>query len=234
MSMERNKIVSILDSLHFPPGKKTEEYTFTLECVDMFFYKKNIGAADIKLGFVDGPKDGGIDYICSDEETLYLVQGKSTADLSIEDVDNALNKMAKTFAKFKDRKLDELNEAVRSALSNAYDDLTDDKNVELVLFTNTPFNKSARKKFEDLFKQDSLDYFEISVYDKQDIDLKMAIEEENTDLVSEGSLLLELGDDKTANRLAFGNGKGIIVNIRASSLKTLYQKYNKQGLFSYN
>lgn len=75
MSAERDKIVSILTSLHYPAGKKTEEYTFTLEAVDMFYYKRNIGAADIKLGFVDGAKDGGIDYIYSDEETLYLIQG---------------------------------------------------------------------------------------------------------------------------------------------------------------
>ena len=234
MSVERDKIVSILSSLHFPTGKKTEEYTFTLEAVDMFYYKSNIGAADIKLGFVDGSKDGGIDYIYSDDETLYLIQGKSSAGLSIEDVDNALSKMANTFAKFMDRKLDELNDAIKTALANAYDDLTEEKNVELVLFTNTVFNKDTKKKIEDIKNQELLRKFNVSVYDKNDIDLQKAIEEEGSDLVSEGELLLELGDDKSANRLAFGDGKGVIVNIRASSLKTLYQKYNKHGLFSYN
>lgn len=234
MSAERDKIVSILTSLHYPAGKKTEEYTFTLEAVDMFYYKRNIGAADIKLGFVDGAKDGGIDYIYSDEETLYLIQGKSSPSLSLEDIENALNKIAKAFTKFKDRKFDELNEAVKSALSNAYDDLTDDKNVELVLFTNTSFDKAARKKIDDISKNEILSKFNVSVYDKNDIDLQKAIEEESADLVTEGELLLELGDDKNANRLAFGDGKGIIVNVRASSLKTLYQKYNKHGLFSYN
>ena len=234
MSVERDKIVSILTSLHFPAGKKTEEYTFTLEAVDMFYYKSNIGAADIKLGFVDGSKDGGIDYIYSDDETLYLIQGKSSTGLSIEDVDNALSKMANTFTKFKDRKLDELNDAIKTALANAYDDLTEEKNVELVLFTNTVFSKDTRKKIEDIKNRELLRKFNISVYDKNDIDLQKAIEEESSDLVSEGELLLELGDDKSANRLAFGDGKGVIVNIRASSLKTLYQKYNKHGLFSYN
>lgn len=234
MSAERDKIVSILTSLHYPAGKKTEEYTFTLEAVDMFYYKRNIGAADIKLGFVDGTKDGGIDFIYSDEETLYLIQGKSSASLSIEDVDNALHKIAKAFAKFKDRKFDELNDAIKSALSNAYDDLTEDKNVELVLFTNTEFDKAARKKIDDISKDEILSKFNVSIYDKNDIDLQKAIEEESADLVAEGELLLQLGDDKSANRLAFGEGKGIIVNIRASSLKTLFQKYNKHGLFSYN
>ena len=234
MSAERDKIVSILTSLHFPEGKKTEEYTFTLEAVDMFFYKRNIGAADIKLGFVDGANDGGIDYIYSDDETLYLIQGKSSENLSIEDVDNALNKIAKTFTKFKDRKYDELNDAVKTAISNAYDDLTDEKNVELVLFTNTVFNKDDRRKIKNISDQDLLSKFNVSVYDKNDINLQKAIEEDSSDLVSEGDLLLELGNDKNANRLAFGDGKGIIVNVRASSLKNLYQKYNKHGLFSYN
>lgn len=117
MSTERDKIISILDSIHFPEGKKTPEYTFTLEAVDLFFYKMNIGAADIKNGFVDGTNDGGIDFIYSDDETLYLIQGKSTNSLSVEDVDNALSKMAKTFSKFQDRKYDELNESVKSAFS---------------------------------------------------------------------------------------------------------------------
>ena len=234
MSAERDKIISILTSLHYPAGKKTKENTFTLEAVDVFYYKRNIGEADIKIGFVDGSKDGGFDYIFSDEETLYLIQGKSSEDLSTEDVDNALGKMAKTFNKFKDRKYDELNEAVKSALSNAYDDLTDDKNIELVLFTNTKFDKSARKKIAEICTQDLLSPFDVSVYDRNDIDLQNAIEEESADLVAEGSLLLELGDDKSANKLYFGDGKGAIVNIRASSLKRLYQKYNKQGLFSYN
>ena len=234
MSAERKKIVSMLHTLHFPEGKMSEEYTFTLEAVDMFYYKRNIGAADIKLGFVDGANDGGIDYIYSDGETLYLIQGKSSAGLSVEDVDNALNKMAKTFTKFTDRKYEELNDAVKSALSNAYDNLTEDKNVELVLFTNTVFNKDAKKKIDDFSSQDLLSKFDVSVYDRNDLELQKAIEEESSDLVGEGFLILELGDDKSANRLSFGEGKGIIVNVRASSLKNLYQKYNKQGLFSYN
>ena len=234
MSNERDKIVSMLTSLHYPAGKKTEEYTFTLEAVDILYYKGNIGAADIKLGFVDGPKDGGIDYVYSNEETLYLIQGKSTDNLSIEDVDNALNKMAKTFNKYKDRKHDELNDLVKSALANAYDDLTEDKNVELVLFTNTEFDKAAKKKIGEITRQELLSQFDVSVYDKKDIELQKAIGEESSDLVKEGTLLLVLGDDKNANRLAFGDGKGIIVNIRASSLKSLYQKFNRQGLFSYN
>ena len=234
MSTERDKIVSILDSLHFPAGKKTEEYTFTLEATDIFFYRGNIGAADIRDGFVDGANDGGIDYIYSDEETLYLIQGKSSESMSFEDVTNALNKIAMTFTLFSNDKADELNDSLRSALSNAYDDLTEDKNVELVLFTNSLFDDAVKKKIENIKNQEPLNKFDVSIYDKSDIELQKAIEEENSNLVSEGSLILELGDEKNANQLKYGNGRGIIVNIRASSLKDLYQKYNRQGLFSYN
>jgi len=85
-----------------------------------------------------------------------LIQGKSSANLSIEDVDNALNKMGKAFTKFLDRKHDELNDAVKSAIANAYDDLTDDKNVELVLFTNTTFDKKARKKISAIIGHETL------------------------------------------------------------------------------
>ena len=133
-------------------------------------------------------------------------------------------------------KYDELNESVKSALANAKDDLTDEKNVELVLFTNTAFNESAKKKIQEISKHELLSSYNVSVHDRNDIDLQKAIEEENSNLITQGDLKLVLGDDKSANKLAYGDGQGIIVNIHASSLleEALYEKYGRKGLFSYN
>lgn len=38
--------------------------------VDLFYYK---GKIDIKTGFTDGANDGGIDFIYTDNDTLYLI-----------------------------------------------------------------------------------------------------------------------------------------------------------------
>ena len=234
MSKEHDKIVSMLKSINFPEGKMSPEYTFTLEAVDVFYYKGNIGAADIKTQFVDGKGDGGIDYIYTDGDTLFLIQGKSSEKITVEDVNNAFTKIALTISKFKDRKTTELNEDVQLALANAYDELNEDKNIEFVLFTRAEFSEEDRLKIQALSHQKNFEEYTLAVYDKNDIELQQAIEEQGAALVPKGELLLLLGDDKSANKLSYGDGKGIIVNIRASSLKQLYRKWQKNGLFSYN
>ena len=57
------KILEMCRELNYSEGKLTDEYLFTLDAVDLFYYKKNIGQIDIKTSFTDGPNDGGIDYI---------------------------------------------------------------------------------------------------------------------------------------------------------------------------
>ena len=87
-------------------GKMTEEYLFTLDAVNTFFYKKNIGLTDIKSNFVDGTDDGGIDYIYCSDDVMYLIQGKSTESLSYNDVCDVFNKIDRTVKKFEEKEAD--------------------------------------------------------------------------------------------------------------------------------
>lgn len=52
-------------------------YLFTLEAVNIFFYKENIGEIDIKTGFTDETNDGGIDFIYPTSEKLYLKEKRN-------------------------------------------------------------------------------------------------------------------------------------------------------------
>ena len=93
------KIRSICDACGIAKGKQSDEYLFTLDAVDLFYYKRNIGQVDIKSSFTDGANDGGIDFIYSDGDTMYLIQGKSSESLSQEDIENVFTKIVKTVSK---------------------------------------------------------------------------------------------------------------------------------------
>ena len=81
--MEENfiKIKALCNGRDFQ-GNTTDEYLFTINCVDYFFFDKNIGQGDIKDGYCDGAGDGGIDFIFDDGTKMYLIQGKSQSDLT--------------------------------------------------------------------------------------------------------------------------------------------------------
>lgn len=72
MSNSYEKIKSMCNNLNISEGKLSDEYLFTINAVDLFFYKRNIVEIDIKSGFVDGPNDGGIDFIYSNTDKMYL------------------------------------------------------------------------------------------------------------------------------------------------------------------
>ena len=63
--MENNyeKIKELAKKAGIGEGKINNEFLFTIQMVDYFYYNKNIGEQDIRENFVDGALDGGIDYI---------------------------------------------------------------------------------------------------------------------------------------------------------------------------
>jgi len=50
------KIKNLCNNSNFI-GNNSDEYLFTINCVDYFFFEKNIGQVDIRDGFVDGAND---------------------------------------------------------------------------------------------------------------------------------------------------------------------------------
>lgn len=224
-------------NIHLPEGKMTEEYLFTLNAVNLFYYKKNIGQMDIKRGFTDGTGDGGIDFIHSDGDTMYLIQGKSSANLSVEDVKNLFMKMENTVSDFDNKKHDKYSSILQEAYLNTYDDLNDDKNISLVLFTNTEFSEPMLAEI-DSFVQDKLSDYVVSVYTDKNIKEREAALFQDSDLVPEDAIGIYPNEEHKKNILFYGGDEnepdGIIVNISASSLKALYTKHAAHGLFSYN
>lgn len=223
------KIKELAERAGLSSGKLTDEYIFTLQMVDIFYYNKNIGEQDIRENFVDGNSDGGIDYIFNNDDVMYLIQGKSTSVLSYEDIRNIFFKMNTTINNFEKGKYDTYSSKLKSTFLNAYDDLSDNKNITLVLFTNTIFSNEMKEKIDELKKEEFLSNYNVEVFDKNDIEYKKIVILQEKEFISEDSIELA----ETKNVLKYKDN-GIIVNIKASSLKKLYNKHSNDGLFSYN
>ena len=223
------KIKKLAEKAGISEGKLNNEFIFTLQMVDYFYYNKNIGEQDIRENFVDGTSDGGIDYIFNNDDTMYLVQGKSSTNLSYEDIRNVFHKMDTTVNNFEKGKYDTYSDKLKYTFLNAYDDLSENKNIALVLFTNTIFTDELRSKVDELKKEDFLSNYTIEIYDAKDIEFKKLTALQDKEFINQDSIELA----ETRNVLKYGEN-GIIVNIKASSLKKLYTKNSKNGLFSYN
>lgn len=230
MSSEQNlkKIKEMCLKNGISEGKTSKEYLFTLNSIDFYYFNRNIGEIDIVEGFVDGSNDGGIDFILNKEDTMYLVQGKSSNKLSLEDIKNSFNKMCDTIEKFENGDINSFHQKLKSIYLNKYEDLSEDKNIELVLFTNTTFSENILDEIEKYKNSDRLSSYKVSFFDGSDIEKKIIVSYQGNEFVQEDSIEL----CETNNRLEYG--EGVIVNIKASSLKKLFIKYSQKGLFSFN
>jgi hypothetical protein len=233
MEQRKEKILSLCQDLNLAEGKQTEEYLFTLEMVNLFYYKGNIGKIDIKTGFTDGTGDGGIDFIYTDDEVMYLIQGKSSENLTIEDISNVFYKIKNTVENFENESYAQYSKKLKSIYKNAYDGLDNDKNIEFVLFTNTKLNESILKKIDELKNKKEFSSFDITIYDKEDINRHEVISYSDRDLVEEDAIKIFLNNGNKNDMLAYDEN-GIIVNVKATSIKSLYEKHSENGLFSYN
>lgn len=233
MEQKNEKIMNLCRDLSLAEGKQTEEYLFTLEMVDLFYYKGNIGKIDIKTGFTDGTGDGGIDFIYTDDEVMYLIQGKTSEDLTIEDISNVFYKMKNTVENFESGEYSQYSKKLKSVYKNVYDNLDDNKNIELVLFTNTKLNEEVFKKINKLREKPEFSSFEIIIHDKGDIERKEILAYSDRDLVEEDAVQIFLNKENKNDKLSYGEN-GIIVNVKATSIKSLYEKHSDSGLFSYN
>jgi hypothetical protein len=227
------KILNLCKDINLTEGKLSKEYLFTIEMVDLFYFKGNIGQIDIKSGFTDGSNDGGIDFIYTDDETMYLIQGKSSESMSVEDIINVFYKMKNTVEDFEKENYSKYSRKLKSAFRNVYDSLDDNKNIEMVLFTNTKFNEQEQKKINERINHKDFSAYEITVFDIEDIEKKEVLSYQEYDLIKEASINLYLNSENTGNVLKYGEN-GLIVNVRASSIKHLYEQYSETGLFSYN
>ena len=151
MEENLNKIRALTTNIDFT-GNNTDEYLFTISCVDYFFFGGNIGKVDIIDGFTDGSNDGGIDFIYTDSDNvIHLIQGKSQSDLNYNDIHDLFYKMRTTIIDFKKNETDQYNKRVNDIFQNALDN-GDNPDIELVLYTNTMLDEELLSKVKKEIK----------------------------------------------------------------------------------
>ena len=149
MNNNLEKIKLLCKSNYDFSGHISDEYLFTVNCVDYFYYGKDIGTVAINDGFIDGAFDGGIDFIYNDSEKVYFIQGKSTENLNYEGIRNLFFKMSETLLELKRKKYENYNQK----LVNKYIDLMDmldNPDICLVLFTNSIISDKDRSRIYSL------------------------------------------------------------------------------------
>jgi hypothetical protein len=208
-------------------GKLNDEYMFTIGCVDTFFFHKNISLVDISDGFVDGSGDGGVDFVLTEEDVLYLIQGKSSEGQSSESITNAFSKIISTIDRIIKNQTTGLSRRFTESFINSYDSISDQKRICLVLFTNTSLDRKMRNRIEELSQTEAFLKYTIVVYDKYDIESKQ-LEDNRAEYVDE--YRIKLTDSSSLKY----QDNGLIVNLSANSLKKLYLAKHREGLFSYN
>ncbi len=214
-------------------GSTTDEFMWSLWYVNCFYYEGNINPRDIKNHWTDGTGDGGIDYVYYDEdlEDVFLIQGKSESNLNIDKIKAVFQKMADTIEVFEQGR--EVKAGLNPKIIKAYKKGISDKkkeNIKLVLITGTSINENLQQQI-DFWKENLFNDYEIIIYDKEEIEEQEASVSSGERVVKKGSL--ECADNGI---LKYSNGKndGIIINVKAKSLKELFQKDGDNGLFGYN
>ena len=144
-----------------------------------------------------------------------------------------LNKMSNTVKSFQNGNTGVYNDRVKRELQNALDRLpeNDSGNVEYVIFTTSMINtQSVFDKIDISEYSYSKDM--VSVYHMDDISEKIQRSWESLDTVAEASLSI----DEANNYLEYNSdsAKGIMLNISATSLRGLYNKYIDKGLLNLN
>lgn len=229
MGLDVSSIKPIAEQVISSKGKLTYEYLFTIKAASILFYKNSISSSDIKSNFTDGTNDGGIDFIYTDSSTMYLIQGKSTDKLTSKDILAEVTTIKKTIKDFDDDREGRYSTQLIQTYRNSYDLLDDNKNIEIIIVTNTIFDKETLNKINLDIEQSIGSDYKVVIYDLNSLEELEASINTNGELVPQG----EIEIDKASNLLMYDEG-GFIVNVKASSLKRLYQKFGKQGLFSYN
>lgn len=196
-------------------------FLFTIQQVSSFYFYGNIGVNDISEGFVDGCGDGGIDYIyINDDGDLYLIQGKTQQTMARNAIHNVFDNIIRTVDEIKKNDFSKIRQELAEKMLDVLDG---DPRIHLVLFYKNSLSQDIKDN-----KQYSKKGYEIIIYDKEDIENQVFMNDPNKK-VDEYTLNID-----SHNNVLRYNKNGYIVNISANSIKKLYNQKKFKGLFSFN
>ena len=158
---------------------KSDDYVFSALCIKSHFYQNpslKLNDSDLEEMLVDGQYDGGVDALLndptSDTSDLVIVQSKFYKTISVNEIMNALNKMASFYRNITKEHYELFSEKVQRRFISLRSEMAEESKVHFVFYTSAP--KPARasaatleRKFRNMF--DNADFIDISILFGDDI-----------------------------------------------------------------
>ncbi len=231
MKLELRRIRELAASAGIGGGLLSDEFLFSVLVTNLIFFNNEMTKADVSDGFVDGSRDGGIDFILSDENNLYLIQSKTNETITYELVFNSINKMKATLTDLREKKYKNFNDRLISSYLSNVDSFSQEYNVVLYFVSASSISKDIKNRIHAHFDSLEDDFLSIELIDGDEILEEIERYKYAQVTVKNGKLNL----DRSKNYLLYDESlEGIICNVSASSLKELYNKEKSKGLFIYN
>jgi len=214
-----------------------EDYLFSLVCYKYFYNKGELSHRDYVSIFVDGKDDGGIDLVQAiednnDQPNLYLIQSKNVAVLSnYNDIIDALRKMHTTLTDFQEGRSASYSRKLKQKLKDKLAEVEDQAPIlNLIVFHNAVISDDRIETINDKIKNEALfDQYQISIFDKKDIEEQIKSVQSPQRFVEEAKIKISNKD----GQIKYGEN-GLLVNVLASSIRDLYDRFRDKGLFEQN
>ncbi len=231
MNIIEEFIKKFVDDKSFLANKKVE-HQFSLMCANYYYYDDELSNSTAQTIFVDGPNDGGLDLVLNDpkNDNLVLVQSKLTDNLNKEEILNIFLKMSRAIDDYQNGNRKRFTDSVRRALAEGIDNLPEDGEYHLVLFTSYNPNEKYRLEIKEAVeKLDISNNYYIEIYYANNIIEQIEYITNPKDYV----VFDRVKYNKECGILKYRDN-GIMVNISSKSLIRLFEKYKGQGLFDQN
>lgn len=214
-----------------------EEYLFSLVCYKYFYNKGELSHSDYISVFVDGKNDGGLDLVSviedsNDQLTLLLIQSKDVQTLAnYNDIIDALRKMHTTLTDFQEGRTSAYNNKLKQKLKDKLSEVEDQSPIlNLVIFHNAEISIDRMQTINEKIQNEPLfEPYQISIFDRRDIEEQIKSVQSPKRFVDEAKIKVSKKD----GHISYGEN-GLLVNVYASSIRDLYDRFRDKGLFEQN
>jgi len=216
----------------------TDEQVFGLVCWSYYFNEGNLSFADSQQVFTDQKGDGGIDFITVQEEDQFdkfvLAQVKMQEEVDKEIAINAFVKMHTTVKDFEASTYNHHAERLQRIYHERINEISTAPgapiNISLKLYLGTEVTEKKKDAIlRECEKIEDLKAYELSIHYQDDIVERIEESKAPTLYIPYGEVEIEKNET-----LSFGKDElGVIVNVKANSLKKLYAVHKKR-LFEQN
>lgn len=218
-------------------SKLNDEYIFSLVCYKYFYNKGELSHSDYISIFVDGKNDGGLDLVqvledSNDQLTLLLIQSKDVDSLAnFNDIIDAFRKMHTTLTDFQEGRTSAYSKRLKQKFKDKLAEIEDQAAIlNLVIFHNAEISDDRLQTINEKIANEPLfDPYQISIFDRKDIEEQIKSVQSPQRFVEEAKIKI----CKKDGHISYGEN-GILVNIYASSIRDLYDRFRDKGLFEQN